>query len=98
MKHFYKFNSEAEYDRQKPSMPMTHVALINGVVFFSPSESNEDGTTIDLSNYYTKDEIDQKGYLTSHQDISGKADSSSVYTKTEIDTKVGNVESLLAAL
>jgi len=30
--------------------------------------------TIDLSNYYTKTEIDNKGYLTQHQDISGKVD------------------------
>ena len=29
-------------------------------------------TSIDLSNYYTKDEIDNKGFLTEHQDISGK--------------------------
>lgn len=31
-------------------------------------------TSIDLSNYYTKDEIDNKGFLTEHQDISGKQD------------------------
>ena len=31
-------------------------------------------TSIDLSNYYTKDEIDNKGFLTDHQDISGKQD------------------------
>ena len=29
---------------------------------------------VDLSEYYTKIEIDNKGYLTSHQDISGKQD------------------------
>lgn len=29
------------------------------------------------------------GYLTAHQDISGKADASSVYTKDEVDTKDG---------
>ena len=28
----------------------------------------------DLSQYYTKTEIDNKGYLTEHQDLSGKAD------------------------
>ena len=28
----------------------------------------------DLTNYYTKTEIDNKGYLTQHQDISGKQD------------------------
>lgn len=31
-------------------------------------------TSIDLTNYYTKDEIDNKGFLTEHQDISGKQD------------------------
>lgn len=31
-------------------------------------------TSIDLSNYYTKDEIDNKGFLTEHQDISVKQD------------------------
>ena len=31
-------------------------------------------TSINLSNYYTKDEIDNKGFLTKHQDISGKQD------------------------
>lgn len=31
-------------------------------------------TSIDLSNYYSKDEIDDKGFLTEHQDISGKQD------------------------
>lgn len=29
---------------------------------------------VDMSNYYTKEEIDNKGFLTQHQDISGKAD------------------------
>ena len=31
-------------------------------------------TSIDLSDYYTKDEIDNKGFLTKHQDISSKQD------------------------
>ncbi len=33
-------------------------------------------TGIDLSDYYTKTEIDNKGYLTQHQDISGKENKS----------------------
>ena len=37
-------------------------------------------TVIDLSNYYTKTEIDNKGYLTQHQDISGKEDTSNKVT------------------
>ena len=61
-------------------------------------------TIIDLSDYYTKTEIDNKGYLTQHQDISGKADKATslsgygitdAYTKTEINTMVGNIETLL---
>lgn len=35
------------------------------------------------------------GYLTEHQDISGKADITDVYSKTEIDTKLGEIETLL---
>ena len=44
------------------------------------------------------------GYLTQHQDISGKANKATTlngygitdaYSKTEIDTKLGNIESLL---
>lgn len=31
-------------------------------------------TSINLSDYYTKDEIDNKGFLTKHQDMSGKQD------------------------
>jgi len=31
------------------------------------------------------------GYLTEHQDISGKADKSDIYTKTEVDTLIENV-------
>ena len=34
--------------------------------------------TFNLDNYYTKTEIDNKGYLTEHQDISGKADKVSI--------------------
>lgn len=37
-------------------------------------------------------ELASKGYIT---DISGKADKSSVYTKSEIDTKLGNIDTLL---
>ena len=34
-----------------------------------------------LKNYYTKEEVDNKGYLTEHQDLSG------YYTKEEVDNK-----------
>ena len=32
------------------------------------------GGQVDLTNYYTKNEIDNKGFLTEHQDISSKQD------------------------
>ena len=44
------------------------------------------------AEYVTETELASKGYIT---DISGKADKSSVYTKSEIDTKLGNIDTLL---
>lgn len=44
------------------------------------------GSYVDMSAYYTKEEIDNKGYLTEHQDISGKADKVDTYTKAETNT------------
>ena len=41
-------------------------------------------TSIDLSNYYTKDEIDNKGFLTKHQDISSKQDKLKIGTNITI--------------
>ena len=41
-------------------------------------------TSINLSNYYTKDEIDNKGFLTEHQDISGKQDKLKIGTNITI--------------
>lgn len=55
-------------------------------------------TLLDSNNAYTKTEIDSKGFLTQHQDISGKANVADVYTKTEIDNMIGDIETLLAAL
>lgn len=42
---------------------------------------------VDKSDVYTKEEIDNKGYLTEHQDISGKANIGDSYTKAESDAK-----------
>lgn len=46
-----------------------------------------------LNNYYTKGEIDSKGYLTQHQDISEKVDRAeldSYYTKSETESYVAS--------
>ena len=40
-----------------------------------------------LTNYATMQWVEDKNYLTQHQDISGKADKADVYTKAEIDSK-----------
>ena len=59
------------------------------------------------SNYITEDVLNSKGYLTEHQDISGKADKATTlsgygitdaYTKSEIDSMIGDVESILDAI
>ena len=80
--------------------------------------------TVDLSNYYTKQEVNDLiptiptnvsaftndvGYLTQHQDISGKLDTSKVkttnsttsgdvYDVTYINTMLGDIESILTTL
>lgn len=60
----------------------------------------------DASNYYTKSEIDNAGYLTSHQDISGKADKSEMSVvagtgnnsdKTTITLKSGTSATVLTS-
>ena len=43
-------------------------------------EENSGSAEVDLSGYYTKEEVDAKGYLTEHQDISGKANSADLAT------------------
>lgn len=58
-------------------------------------------TVIDLSNYYTKTEIDNKGYLTQHQDISGKADKATTlagYGITDAQSKIDNNNKLSSDL
>ena len=54
------------------------------------------------AEYITETELNSKGYLTEHQDISGKADKATTlsgygitdaYTRTEIDTKLLEIES-----
>ena len=60
---------------------------------------NLDTNKANKSEVYTKDEIDAKGYLTEHQDISGKADTTYVNEelskkadKTELPTKLSELE------
>lgn len=40
------------------------------------------------SEYVTETELNAKGYLTEHQDISGKADKVNTYTKTQTDNRI----------
>lgn len=44
-----------------------------------------------LDGYATEQWVNNKGYLTTHQDISHLANKSDVYTKDEVDSLVGNV-------
>jgi len=44
-------------------------------------------TEVSLAGYATEAWVGQQGFLTSHQDISGKANASDVYTKSQVYTK-----------
>ena len=55
------------------------------------------GTYINKSDFYTKAEIDGKGYLTEHQDISGKADKATTYTKSDVDTALSGKQATLVS-
>ncbi len=48
----------------------------------------EGNVTLEIPDSYTKTESDAK-YLTKHQDISGKADKTDVYTKEEVEYLIG---------
>ena len=51
------------------------IATINGISLTNGGNiiiQGGEGGTVDLTGYYTKEEIDNKGFLTEHQDISGK--------------------------
>ena len=51
-------------------------------------------TQIDLDGYVTNDELAGMGFLTAHQDISGKADQSDTYTKQEVKDIVNGLSLL----
>ena len=62
------------------------VEEINGVKGRLDAVESGKADKTQLADYYTKNEIDGKGYLTQHQDISGKADKS--YVDQELGKKV----------
>ena len=71
-----------------PTVPTNVSAFNNDAGYLTAHQS--------LDNYYTKQQIDNKGYLTEHQDISGKVDketgkglSSNDYTTTEKNKLAG---------
>ena len=52
-----------------------------------------------INNVYTKEEIDNKGFLTSHQDISGKADVSALNAvQQEVTANTANIADLEVAV
>ena len=52
-----------------------------------------------INNVYTKEEIDNKGFLTSHQDISGKADVSALNAvQQEVTANAANIADLEVAV
>lgn len=116
MQYFYKFNTVAEYNSAKPGLPTNHVAMVNGEIYTNTIS----GSGTDFSDYYTKTEIDNKGFITTSaisdmetkthagqtyqakgsyltsSDIAGKANSSDVYTKTQIDNRISPLETVLS--
>ena len=48
--------------------------------------------TYSKTDVYTKTEVNGKWYLTSHQDITWKADKSNTYTKAEVDALINEVK------
>lgn len=71
-----------------------------GITDAASSDHNHDSRYYQKSETYSKSEIDEKGFLTEHQDISGKADKATTlsgygiidaYTKLEVDGKLSSV-------
>ncbi len=90
---------QSKLDGLKNDIETSLQTLQNGILSTVESQyvkKTDTPTTPDLSNYALKTELNNKqdtlyqvkgNYLTSHQDISGKADKTSVYTKAESDGK-----------
>lgn len=65
---------------------------INGVELVGDKTAKELGIIVPIK---TSELENDSGYLTKHQDISGKADKENTYTKTEIDSTIGDINSIL---
>lgn len=65
----------------------TNIKTVNGVSLLGSGDVSITSTETDLSNYYTKDEVDEKIDNIETSDI----DLSDYYTKTEIDGKIVNL-------
>ena len=68
---------------------LTNKPSINGVELVGNKTTADLGIEIDTSNFITKDELESKGYLTEHQDISRLA------SKEEVNSLVGNIGAIL---
>jgi hypothetical protein len=62
------------------------IALLQNVEKEINEINNSLDMKVDVSEVYTKREIDNKGYLTEHQSLTN------YYTKTEVDNKIDNIE------
>ena len=104
MKRFYKYDTLAEYKAEKSSLPNNHVALVEGAVYINGHAGSGGGGGMTPDDYYTKQETDAlipdvSNFVTMAQvEAKGYALNSNVYSRTDIDTKIGNVEQSLAAL
>ena len=68
----------------KEDMNLTTIdkTIVGSINELNEKIDNVNIDNIDLSDYVTKTELDAKGYLTEHQDISGKADKTEIPTRT----------------
>jgi hypothetical protein len=74
-------------DTESVDVPTKVSDLVNDSGYITETELTGKGYLTSVPNeYITETELTGKGYLTSHQDISGKADKSTTYTKSEVDT------------
>lgn len=61
--------------------------------------SNDSGYLNSIpAEYITESELNSKGYLTEHQDISGKADKVDTYTKTEVNNLIDDINNTIGTI